>query len=237
MNYMNYVRLRIVLPQTLALVTLAGLMTGCNIEAHDSLDTHPPGNMPTAAGTKPAAKALSKPAPPAPTEAEMGMPIYPNATTYMDALGNPIPALTTGESKQAVLSTPDSMDKVIAFYKSRLTETDASGASQPATPRQTSEKGKTSTILTGNDAAGNILMAIVHEESGKTTIELMHTHAGTMPASVSGDPKSGSAKPETATPSDTRTPSTSQNASTSPIPSTTQTPQKPLMSMPNSKKP
>lgn len=212
-------RLRISLQRALSLITFAVLLTGCNLEAHDSIDNHPPGNMPVPESAKIAPKPTRKPIPPPPTEAELGMPIYPDATTYLDVLGTPVPAITIGEAKQAMLSTPDSMDKVVAFYASRLTETDANGASKPVTPREMSQKEKRSTVITGNDAAGNVLMAIVHEDSGKTTIELMHTHAGSMPSSVSGDARSESVKPDDQTSQPLSTPRSSQT---------------PTMSLPNS---
>ena len=217
-------RLRISLQQALSFITLGVLLTGCNLEAHDSIDNHPPGNMPMPESAKIAQKPTRKPIPPPPTEEALGMPIYPNATTYLDVMGTPVPSITTGEARQAMLSTPDSMDKVVAFYASRLTEIDANGASKLATPREMSQKEKRSTVITGNDALGNILMAIIHEDSGKTTIELMHTHAGSMPSSVSGDAKSGGAKPDEKTSQPLSTPQISQTPSS----------QTPSMSLPNS---
>ena len=175
----------------LPLTCCAFALTGCNDRASEKIDSRPPANMPTPtmAGAKPVEKKAAAPVVPPPTEAEMGIPIYPGAKTYVDSGGVAVAAHNDPAMSTATLETPDSVDKVVDFYRQRLTQSDASGVAQPVEPREDTQDGKRKVVLLGNDAQGSSFLAEVREDTGKTMIELMRTQMR-MP----------SALPDTATP-------------------------------------
>ena len=184
-------------------LALTVALTGCNVEAHDTIDTPASSSVPIPANAPVPASAnlpasLSaqasnpKPSavPPPPSDADMGMPVYPNATTYVDAIGNFIKFDNSGGMAIARLQTNDSVDSVIAFYKSKIVQTNLHGAPTPATPSEEKQAGKRKVVLIGNDAAGNTQMVEAREEEGKTAIELMTTKIK-LPESIPDANKSG----------------------------------------------
>ena len=191
-------RLRVFTLAASSALTLIMALTGCNMEAHDSIDNHPSSAMPIPASAKATPQKPAVPPPPPPSEADMGMPIYPNATTYVDAVGNfikPEPG-----SGMAQLQTPDSVDSVIAFYKSKIMQTDAQGKSTPSTPTEEKQDGKRKVTLVGNDAEGNTQMVEAREEDGKTAIELMSTRTKALPSNLPGANKAGDTPGAASTP-------------------------------------
>ena len=164
-------------------------LAGCSDAPHDRVEAPAPAKLTTLptpakpAGDNPEAKP-AKPAPAAPTEAELGMPIYPNAKPYTGLGGNTIkPDMSSG---MALLETPDSLDKVVDFYKTRIKATDARGNATPIAPRETKDAEGRKARLTGNDAEGNLQVANIREENGKTIIELMRASIKSLPSGVSG---------------------------------------------------
>jgi len=171
------------------LLGLSLLLTGCDFEPHDSL-SQPSPSMPVPANARGANKATDdkggQSTMPVPTEQEMGMPIYPNSTVYVDLTGRPIAPNLLGSTTTAMLTSIDGVDKVIDFYKRSLFKVDSDGTKNPASVREETKEGTRRVIIIGNDAAGNVMMAIVHDDNGRAIMELMRTETRSVPASVSG---------------------------------------------------
>lgn len=211
----------------LAGMTVVGiglLLTGCDFEPHDSI-SKPPSSMPVPASVQAEqAKAAQQghSALAVPTEQEMGMPVYPNSTIYVDATGLAIKPDLSVDTSTATLATADPLDKVVNFYKQGLVQTDGLGKTSPASAREENQNGKKSTIISGNDRDGNVMIAIIHENNKQTVMELMHTHMRAIPSSVSGasDRSPGSAStsgsPTGGAPSTTGTTSTPTDSGTRP---------------------
>jgi hypothetical protein len=188
-----FARLRACAFAACSALALTVALTGCNMEAHEAIDTHPSSSMPvpTAANIPDSAAAkatLQKPAVPVPPpgDADMGMPVYPNATMDVDQTGMSIKFEKSAGMALARLQTPDSVDSVIAFYKAKLVQTDSHGQATPSTPSEEKQDGKRKVVLVGNDAEGNIQMVEAREEEGKTAIELMTTQTKSVLASIPG---------------------------------------------------
>lgn len=170
----------------LALVLPAVGLTGCSDAPHDQVEAPVPAKITTLpmpkkiAPDKPVAATV-----PAPGESEFGMPIYPGAKTYIDAGGMPVKPLTEGSMATAILETSDSLDKVLDYYKERIKATDKRGNATPSSPREEKENDRRKVILTGNDTQGNMQIAQIREETGKTVIELMRTSVKSLPSGVS----------------------------------------------------
>lgn len=174
---------------SLALILVSVGLAGCSDTPHDRVDTT---TKPTQATALPATdkttsgKSETDTDTPPPTEAELGMPVYPQAKTYGGMGGKSVkPSLDNGMT-MALLETSDSLDKVLDFYKARIKVTDARGNSTPTTPREEKENDRRKVVLTGNDAQGNTQVASLHTENGKTIIELMRLNVKSLPSSVSG---------------------------------------------------
>ncbi len=156
-------------------VSLCALaLTGCNDKQGEKADTRQTVSLPNAAPKADAPQQKPAAVIPPPTEAEVGMPIYPGAKTYVNENGVPVPPQKDPTMPMALLETPDPMDKVVDFYKQRIKETDASGAAQPVEPREEKlPNGKRKVSLSGSDGRGSVVVAQIREDNNKTVIELM----------------------------------------------------------------
>lgn len=148
-------------------------LTGCNDKQGEKADTRQTVSLPNAPKADAPAKKPAAVIPP-PTEAEVGMPIYPGAKTYVNENGVPVPPQKDPAMPMALLQTPDALDSVVDFYKQRIKETDASGAAHPAEPREEKlANGKRKVSLSGSDGRGSVVVAQIREDNNKTVIELM----------------------------------------------------------------
>lgn len=70
-------------------------------------------------------KATASTEKPTVTEAELGIPVYPGATAEVTSTYEGSEGGKTQTMRQHLLTTPDSFDEVVAFYKSRLKDVES----------------------------------------------------------------------------------------------------------------
>jgi hypothetical protein len=137
----------------------------------------------TAKSSKPKARSTAE----LPSEAQLGLPIYPNAIVSTEKDGKPSDNSGKGTNitmskgiNIAVLETPDSLSRVIAFYQKRLSRplshgTRVNGKSVMPPDIQEMNLGGTHLVrMTGPQNGKGLRIVEVREGDGKTYIELMN---------------------------------------------------------------
>lgn len=172
-------RLKLATRLFIALAGGALILPGCDMDPHDSITKGPANGSGSKQAGKPEGPAL-------PTEQELGMPIYPNSTVYVDLLGKPLTPSITESLSSATLTSVDGVNKVVDFYKQAISNTDSEGHRKPATVSEKVEQGMKKFTISGNDDTGRVMMAIIHDDNGRAIMELMCVKGRSIPSSVSG---------------------------------------------------
>lgn len=110
----------------------------------------------------------------APTEAEIGIPIYPGSAAVANASGSYSQGGQTTSVAQLV--TTDSTDKVVSWYAGKL-------AGKPQFSNMTTAQGGIMTFHSGSEIKMVTIGPGVVENKGKTVI-VLGTGTGTIPQSI-----------------------------------------------------
>jgi hypothetical protein len=96
------------------------------------------------------------------TEKELGVPVYPGATVEVSGNYEGSAAGGQGSMQQTVLTTPDSFDKVSAFYKSNLKNVESS-------VNQNMGNGNMAMFSVKSADGGSIMVHVMTDKDKKVT--------------------------------------------------------------------
>lgn len=155
--------------------------------------TAQPVTTPTLDGQPNPTTANTLPSPP--TEADLGLPFYPGASPAKSLGGDKIVSTSNGIIS-TLLQTRDPLEKVVAFYKEKMTLPDTSGKRQEPMVKETTQDNVRKVLLSYNAEGQGLRTAEVWADNGETLIQLMQIDISNTPTGISnitGGKPSGSA--------------------------------------------
>lgn len=180
------------------------LLPGCNTEIHG--DNIVPANQPAVA----APPVPIAPAAKLPSEADLGVPLYPGAKPYILADGGTIDQSTTMSGiTSTMLQTPDSFDTVAAFYRSKMVAADPNDPISVPTEREETRDGKkvlSISQIVGTNDTHNVQ---IRQDDKMTIIQIMRMKVEAATTTGSSLPvmgAAGEATPPADVPSDSLAP-------------------------------
>ncbi len=118
----------------------------------------------------------------------LGLPVYPNAKLSKSP-GEPDNSVLTGQGvKIVLLETPDKLEPVVAFYLQKMTDSNSDPKHPgirhiPARADRVQDKFRVVT-LSDTLPGGGLRSVTIHEDVGRTYIELINMEGQQIPASV-----------------------------------------------------